>query len=108
MTLVIFLLDGAVGAVCGLISGPGASSVASGAGGQKQMIGLGVDTVTRTLDELAQNGYQAFKTEAKKAAKYYLKSTAKVTNNLVGKASGRVWAAIGIGNGYNAIKAMVD
>ncbi len=76
-----------IGGVCGAISGPGASSTQAGAGGQKQMMNLGVGTVKRTWNALSNNGVKAYIGEAGKAASYYLTSTAKVTSNLFSKSN---------------------
>ena len=95
-----FLLDGAVGAGCGLISGAGASSFAAQTGGQKQMVQLGKDTVKRTWQELTHNGVRAYAKEAGKAAKYYIKSTIKNTKNLF---SFRNAVAQGVGALYNIL-----
>ena len=68
-----------VGGVCGLVSGPGASG---SSGGQKNMINLGVNSVKRTWNALTNRGVKAYLSEAGKAAKYYMSSTAKITSNL--------------------------
>ena len=95
------LLDGAVGAGCGLISGSGASSFAAKSGGQKQMMQLGKDTVKQTWQELTHNGFSAYAKEAGKAAKYYVRSTIKNTKNLF---SLRNTTAQGVRALYNIIK----
>ena len=97
------LLDGAVGVGCGIISGAGASSVASGAGGQTQMINLGKKTASRTWSALRTNGVEAAKKEAQKATHYYMKSTKKVTDNLLGK---KVRKAFGFSAFYSWDKSL--
>ena len=80
--------DTAVGVACGGIAGPGASSIASNAGGAKQMISLGKQSFSRTVSAIKQNGISAATaTETKKAFKYYIRSTERVTENLFGKSS---------------------
>ena len=69
----------AIGGLCGLISGPGASA---SKGGQKHMINLGVNTVKRTWNALSNKGIGAFFTESGKAAKYYVSNTRTITSNL--------------------------
>ena len=96
-----FLLDGAVGAVCGLISGAGASSFAAKAGGQQQMMQLGKQTINRTWQSLTHNGLRACANEAGKAAKYYISSTIKNTRNLF---SLRNAISQGVGALYNIFK----
>ena len=100
------LLDTTVGAACGLISGPGASSVSAGAGGGKQMVELGIGTVRRTWNAIVHKGARAGITEFEKAAQYYFKSTSKVTINLIGRKSFRVWTSAAVSNGYSLGKAM--
>ena len=97
------LLDGAVGVGCGIISGAGASSVASGAGGQTQMINLGKKTASRTWSALRTNGVEAAKKEDQKATHYYMKSTKKVTDNLLGK---KVRKAFGFSAFYSWDKSL--
>lgn len=97
------LLYGAVGVGCGIISGAGASSVASGAGGQTQMINLGKKTASRTWSALRTNGVEAAKKEAQKATHYYMKSTKKVTDNLLGK---KVRKAFGFSAFYSWDKSL--
>ena len=81
------IVDTAVGVVCGGIAGSGASSVASNAGGAKQMINAGKQSVRRTVSTLKQKGISAAATEAKKASRYYRSSTKKVTMALFSKKS---------------------
>ena len=97
------LLDGVVGVGCGIISGAGASSVASGAGGQTQMINAGKKTVSRTWSALKANGVAAAKKEAQKATHYYVKSTKKVTKNLVGKSVRKAYRLSAI---YSSAKSL--
>ena len=97
------MLDGAVGVGFGIISGAGASSVASGAGGQTQMINLGKKTASRTWSALRTNGVEAAKKEAQKATHYYMKSTKKVTDNLLGK---KVRKAFGFSAFYSWDKSL--
>ena len=92
-------LDTVVGGALGLLSWTGASSVASGAGGQKQMINLGKNTVKRTFNALFHKGIGAYTSTAAKAAKYYIKSTAKVTSNLF---SWNVVSSAALGFVYNS------
>ncbi len=80
--VVSMLQDGAIGGLCGAISGPGASSVQAGAGGGKQMISLGKGTVKRTWNALTHDGVGAFFKEAGKATRYYWRSTISVSRNL--------------------------
>lgn len=64
------------------------SSIASNAGGAKQMISLGKQSFSRTVSAIKQNGISAATaTETKKAFKYYIRSTERVTENLFGKSS---------------------
>jgi hypothetical protein len=95
------LVDGAIGGICGAVSGAGASSIKSGAGGQRHMINLGVNTIKRTSNALKYGGVQGYVKEAVKATSYYLKSTVKITRNL---GSARVIASQIIGGIYSAIK----
>lgn len=85
----------AVGAVCSLISGPGASYRA---GGQNNMINLGVNTVKRTWNALTHKGIKAYITEVGKATKYYCASTASITANLLSR---RNAVAQLLGGSYN-------
>ena len=75
--------DMAVGGMCAAISGPGASSVQAGAGGTKQMVSLGTQTIQRTGNALKNGGVKAFFKEAGKATRYYCSSTSTVTKNLI-------------------------
>lgn len=99
------LLDGAIGVACGLISGPGASSIAGGSGGQSQMINLGTGTVKRTWNALTHHGLAAYGSEAAKAAAYYLSSTIKITESMFGKRSA---ISQGVNIAYNIIKVLVQ
>ena len=97
------LLDATIGGICGAISGSGASAV-PGTGGQKQMINLGKSTVKRTANAIKHGGVKQGIKEATKAAKYYLKSTAKNTKALF---SARVGISQLVNAGYNIAKVLV-
>ena len=80
------IVDTAVGVICGGIAGSGASSVASGAGGAKQVIDAGKQSVTRVRKALSTTKIsRATVVETKKAGRHYLKTTKKVTKNLFSK-----------------------
>ncbi len=79
------LIDGAVGGICGAISGPGASSLQSGAGGAKQMLNLGVNSVKKTANTWMHQGTKAAAKQFCRSMRYYGKSTIKVTKNLLSK-----------------------
>ena len=96
------MLDAFVGGICGAISGPGASAV-PGSGGQKQMINLGKATVKRTVNATKHGGLKKGVQEAIKAAKYYRKSTVKITKNLFSK---QVAASQLLNFGYNTVKKL--
>ena len=76
------IVDTVVGVVSGSITGAGASSVSSGAGGAKQMINAGKQSIKRITSALKTNGVSAAVTEGKKASRYYYKSTKRVTKQL--------------------------
>ena len=76
------IVDTVVGVVSGSITGAGASSVSSGAGGAKQMINAGKQSIKRITSALKTNGVSAAVTEGKKASRYYYKSTKRVTEQL--------------------------
>ena len=97
------LLDATIGGICGAISGPGASAV-PGTGGQKQMINLGKSTVKRTANAIKHGGVKQGIKEATKAAKYYLKSTAKNTKALF---SVRVGISQLVNAGHSIAKALI-
>ena len=96
------MLDAFVGGICGAISGPGASAV-PGSGGQKQMINLGKATVKRTVNATKHGGLKKGVQEAIKAAKYYRKSTVKITKNLFSK---QVAASQLLNFGYTTMKKL--
>jgi len=96
------MLDAFVGGICGAISGPGASAV-PGSGGQKQMINLGKATVKRTVNATKHGGLKRGVQEAIKAAKYYRKSTVKITKNLFSK---QVAASQLLNFGYTTMKIL--
>ena len=96
------MLDAFVGGICGAISGPGASAV-PGSGGQKQMINLGKATVKRTVNATKHGGLKRGVQEAIKAAKYYSKSTVKITKNLFSK---QVAASQLLNFGYTTMKKL--
>ena len=76
------IVDTVVGVVSGSITGAGASSVSSGAGGAKQMINAGKQSIKRITSALKTKGVSAAVTEGKKASRYYYKSTKRVTEQL--------------------------
>ncbi len=97
------LLDGAIGGAAGIISGAGCSRFKNGESGFKNMLKMGRATVKRTVRELTHNGLAAYGREAKKAAVYYIKSTAKYT---AAQFSKRVLASYGFSVVASAGKAL--
>lgn len=78
------LVETALGGISGAIAGPGAS-VSSNTCGQKSMVKLGYNTVKRTF---SQSTPRAYLNEARKATKYYVKSTRSVTKGMFSARNG--------------------
>ena len=92
--------DVVTGALFGGIGGNGASSIKSGAGGFKQMLSLGGQTIHRTKNALLNRGISGYLSEVGPAAAYYLKNTKIVTKQLLW---GRNAVSRTLSIGYSAI-----
>ena len=67
------------------------------------MVNLGRKTLKRTIRALKYGGFSSYRNIAGKAARYYIKSTVKITSNLFGK---RVLGSQIVGVAYNGYKAI--